>query len=237
MKDNRYNVFFTEVVPDARKLWDGEVWRRAELLDVNCWRPEGGGHRPLTQCRLLYDEQNLYGIFRVEEQGVRCVHTGFQSEVWKDSCVEFFVQPKGVGGYFNFEFNGGGALLSSYVTNPARANGRLQEFVPLTAEDDQRIRRVTSLPPRVEPPIAGPTTWFLEFTLPFALLEQYAGPLGAVGGQTWRANFYKCGNETPHPHWLSWMPLAGRNFHDPSSFGNLFFDQPLKKENTFEGQD
>ena len=224
MKDNRYNVFFTEVVPDARKLWDGEVWRRAELLDVNCWRPEGGGHRPWTQCRLLYDEQNLYGIFRVEEQGVRCVHTGFQSEVWKDSCVEFFVQPKGVGGYFNFEFNCGGALLSSYVTNPARANGRLQEFVPLTPDDDGRIRRFAGLPSVVEPEIAGPLVWRLEFSLPLALLAKYAGPFGAVTGQIWRANFYKCGNETSHPHWLSWRPLAGRNFHDPSSFGQLVFD-------------
>lgn len=57
-----------------------------------------------------------------------------------------FVQPKGAGGYFNFEFNCGGALLSSYVMNPARVNGRLQEFVPLTAEDNQRIRLVASLP-------------------------------------------------------------------------------------------
>lgn len=237
MKDNRYIVFFTEVVSEEKELWDGAFWRRAELLEVNRIRLEGGDHRPRTQCRLLYDEQNLYGIFRVEDRYVRCVHTSFQSDVWKDSCVEFFVQPQDAEGYFNFEFNCGGALLASYVTNPARVDGRLHAFAPLTAEDDKQIRRVASLPPRVEPPIAGPTIWFLKFALPFALLEKYAGPLGAVGGQTWRANFYKCGNETPHPHWLSWMPLAGRNFHDPSSFGNLFFAQPLKKENTFEGQD
>lgn len=223
MKDNRYNVFFTEVVPDARKLWDGEVWRRAELLDVNCWRPEGGGHRPWTQCRLLYDEQNLYGIFRVEEQGVRCVHTGFQSEVWKDSCVEFFVQPKGVGGYFNFEFNGGGALLASHVTNPVRRDGRLKEFQPLASSDDRQIRRFSTLPRMVEPEIPTPMVWHLEFSIPFAVLEKYTGPIGAVAGQIWQANFYKCGNETSHPHWLSWSPLRERNFHDPTSFGQIEF--------------
>ncbi len=155
---------------------------------------------------------------------MRCVHTSFQSDVWKDSCVEFFVQPQDAEGYFNFEFNCGGALLASYVTNPARANGRLQEFVPLTPDDDGRIRRFAGLPSVVEPEIAGPLVWRLEFSLPLALLAKYAGPFGAVTGQIWRANFYKCGNETSHPHWLSWRPLAGRNFHDPSSFGQLVFD-------------
>ena len=224
MKDNHYHVIFTEVIPETQGLWDGAVWQRAQILEVNCNRPEGSDHRPRTQCRLLYDKQNLYGIFRVEDRYVRCVHTSFQSDVWKDSCVEFFVQPKDAEGYFNFEFNCGGALLASYVTNPARANGRLQEFVPLTPDDDGRIRRFAGLPSVVEPEIAGPLVWRLEFSLPLALLAKYAGPFGAVTGQIWRANFYKCGNETSHPHWLSWRPLAGRNFHDPSSFGQLVFD-------------
>jgi hypothetical protein len=221
---NHCNILFTENIPEMRGLWDGAAWRRAELLDVNCIRPESSDHCPWTQCKLLYDEQSLYGIFRVEDRYVRCVHTSFQSDVWKDSCVEFFVQPKGAGGYFNFEFNCGGALLASYVTNPARVNGRLQEFVPLTPDDDGQIRRFASLPSVVEPEISQPLVWCLEFSLPFALLAKYAGPFGAVTGQIWRANFYKCGNETSHSHWLSWMPLPGRNFHDPSSFGQLVFN-------------
>lgn len=207
-----------------RGLWDGPVWREAGSLSLECFRPEGSSHRPRASCKLLYNEQNIFGIYRVADQYVRCVHAGFQEDVWKDSCVEFFVQPKGAGGYFNFEFNCGGALLASYVTNPVRVNGRLQGCVPLTPNDDGQIRRIASLPSVVEPEIAQPLVWCLEFSLPFALLAKYAGPFGAVTGQIWRANFYKCGNETSHPHWLSWRPLAGRNFHDPSSFGQLVFD-------------
>ena len=224
MKYNHYNIFFTEVIPEMRGLWDGAAWRRADLLAVNCIRPEGSDHCPRTQCKLLYDEQSLYGIFRVEDRYVRCVHTLFQSDVWKDSCVEFFVQPKGAGGYFNFEFNCGGALLASYVTNPARVSGRLQKFVPLTPDDDGQIRRFASLPSVVEPESPRPLVWCLEFSLPFALLQKYAGPFGAVTGQIWRANFYKCGNETSHPHWVSWVPLSERNFHAPASFGKLVFN-------------
>ena len=167
----------------------------------------------------------MFGIFRVEDQYVRCVHTRFQSDVWKDSCVEFFVEPKEGAGYFHFEFNCGGALLASYVTDPARADGRLKQYTPLTPEDDRQIHRFACLPPIVEPEIVRPIVWTLEFQIPFAVLEKYSGKIGIVKGQVWRANFYKCGNETSHPHWLSWMPLSARNFHEPSSFAKLLWEE------------
>lgn len=204
-------------------LWDGNIWRDVLPLPVDCFRPEGGRNLPRTQCKLLYDAQTLFGIFRVEDQFVRCIHTGFQADVWKDSCVEIFIQPRSGSGYFNFEFNCGGALLASYVTNPERIDGRLQGFTPLTMEDDRQIRRYASLPPVVEPEIQTPCTWYLEFSIPLGILEKYAGPLGKIPDSAWRANFYKCGNETSHPHWASWRPLAARNFHDPASFGELIF--------------
>ena len=27
----------------------------------------------------------------------------------------------------------------------------------------------------------------------------------------WRANFYKCGDDTSHPHWAAWSPLKKVN--------------------------
>ncbi len=223
MNQPSYRIFFTRQLPETQGRWNGAVWSEILPLAVDCRRPEGSPHHPRTFCKLLYDDTNIYGIFRVEDQHVRSIHTLFQSEVWKDSCVEFFVQPKVDGGYFNFEFNCGGALLASYVTNPTRANGILQEFQPLTPADDRQIRRFSSLAGLVDPEIPEPIVWHLEFSIPFAVLEKYAGPPCAAAGQIWRANFYKCGNETSHPHWLSWAPLRERNFHDPASFGSIEF--------------
>ena len=218
-----YKILFATQIPEMQGFWDGAVWQQAQPLSVNCFRPEGSDHRPQTLCKLLYDEQNIYGIFRVEDRYVRCIHTQFQSDVWKDSCVEFFVQPENGGGYFNFEFNCGGALLASYVTDPTRVGDRLKAYIPLTTDDDRQIRRYASLPSVVEPEIPTPFVWYLEFSIPFALLEKYSGPPGTIQGQIWRANFYKCGNETSHPHWASWASLAARNFHDPASFGQIEF--------------
>lgn len=218
-----YRVFYTKIKPDFQGLWDNGVWRDVVPLAINCHRPEGSDHRPRTRCKLLFDEQNLYGIFCVEDQYVRCSRREFQSDVWKDSCVEIFIRPEGSLGYFNFEFNCGGTLLSSYVTSPERVNGKIRSFTPLVDEDDQKIRRFASQPPMVDPEIDTPVTWFLEFSIPLDVLEKYTGRLGDIRGQIWHANFYKCGNETSHPHWVSWMPLSARNFHEPESFGTLVF--------------
>jgi len=220
-----YKILFTRQIPEMQGLWDGAFWQQAQPLSLGYFRPEGSDHCPQTRCKLLYNDQNIYGIFRVEDQYVRSIHKDFQSDVWKDSCVEFFFKPKNDKGYFNFEFNCGGALLASYVTDATRVMGSLKEYIPLIPDDNRQIQRYASLPSVVEPEIDQPIVWTLEFSIPFAVLETYAGSLRPTKGQTWRANFYKCGNETSHPHWVSWTPLSARNFHDPASFGNLTFEK------------
>lgn len=204
-------------------LWNGTVWQDVPALEVSNFRPESSAHRPQTRCKLLYDLETLYGIFRVDDQYVRCVNTAFQTDVYKDSCVELFLQPKHTGGYFNFEFNCGGALLASYVTDPTRVNGRVKEYTPLAPADDREIRRYSNLPNVIEPETTTKQIWFLEFSIPFALLAKYMGTLGSISGQTWRANFYKCGNETSHPHWGAWSEVFELNFHLPACFGRLQF--------------
>ena len=219
-----YTVSVTNQPPEMHGLWNGAVWQNVPALELAYFRPEGGAHRPQTLCKLLYDRVRLYGIFLVDDQYVRCVNTGFQAAVYKDSCVELFLQPKSVGGYFNFEFNCGGASLASYVTDPTRIGGRVKQHKPLTPEDSSQIPRYHNLPEVVEPEITTKQIWVLEFSIPFALLAKYAGILGELGGQNWRGNFYKCGDETSHPHWASWSPVDELNFHLPTCFGNIWFD-------------
>jgi len=220
-----YSILFTDRQPEMQGMWEGDVWRDAATIDIACFRTEGTAHQPRSLCKMLYDRERIYGIFKVEDQYVRCIHTEFQSDVYKDSCVEFFVKPPTGSGYFNFEFNCGGALLACYITDPTRIAGKVKSFVPLTPDDDVQIRRYHSLPQIVDPEITQRIIWLLEFSIPFAVLEKYAGKLGNVSGQTWRGNFYKCGNETSHPHWGAWSPVPELNFHLPGSFGCIHFEK------------
>ncbi len=199
------------------------AWAAAEVAAVACFRPEGSHHRPHTEVRLLHDGDAILGLFTVSDRYVRSVHEGFQAPVWKDSCVEFFVRPRGHGGYFNFEMNGGGSLLSTYIENWERVPGGFKDFTQLPDSDLRQIAIHSSLPHRIEPEQPGPLVWSLYFRIPVSVLECHAGRLGPLAGQEWTANFYKCGDETSHPHWASWAPVRALNFHDPHCFGRLDF--------------
>ncbi len=200
------------------------VWTRAASLAVDQFRPEGSDHRPQTTLQLLHDGRCLHGLFRVQDRYVRCVHQAYGDPVYRDSCVEFFVQPKAGGGYFNFEFNCGGAFLCNYITDETRVATGFKTAVKLTAADVARVRVVSSLPRIVEPEIAEPVSWWLTFAIPAEVMEKFVGPVGLLSRQTWHGNAYKCGNDTSHPHWAAWSPVDRLNFHLPRCFGELVWE-------------
>ena len=221
-----YRIRRVQVRPELKGLWEGPAWKAADTLDIANVRPEGTDHQPQTRARLLYDDQSIYGIFHVRDRYVRSVQTAFQAGVCGDSCVEFFVQPMGKPPYFNFEFNCGGTLLCSWIEDPTRRpQGGFTKHTMLPAEDGKKVRIFHSMPRVVEPEIQKPTEWVIEFSIPFALMAKYAGPLGSIAGQKWRANLYKCGDQTSHRHWMSWSPVDILNFHLPRCFGTLEFER------------
>jgi hypothetical protein len=205
--------------PRLEDGWDDPAWTAAAALEIACFRPEGSEHRPRTRARLAWDDDGLCGLFRVEDRHVRSVHTRFGEPVYEDSCVEIFLQPRPGHGYLNFEMNAGGALLASHVTDHRRTPDGFAAFTRLTEEDGRQVAVRSSLPSVVEPEVSA--DWQLAFSIPKALLEKYVGPIGPLEGQRWRANLYKCGDKTSHPHWASWSPVDALNFHLPHCFGTL----------------
>lgn len=222
-----YAIRFSEVIPVVSDTWDDCLWSGAETLAITHFRPEGSGHRPETILQLLYHDSGISGLFRIHDRFVRCVRTQDMDDIWKDSCVEFFVQPKPGRGYFNFEFNCGGAMLGSHITDHERTPDGFRDFERFTLEDCAQVLRKATMPRRIDPEITTPVLWTLQFFIPFTLLEKYVGPLGSVGDQIWRINAYKCADETSHPHWASWQPLPEKNFHLPETFGPVVFSDKL----------
>ena len=72
-----YTVRCATVRPPLQAGWTDPVWGRAEALEVGQFRPESTAHRPQTSARLLYGAEGLHGIFRVQDQYVRCVRTQY----------------------------------------------------------------------------------------------------------------------------------------------------------------
>ena len=218
-----YSIHHTNTPPELDANWNSTAWQNSETLTVSNFRPESSDHHPLVQARLLWDKKFVHGIFHVRDRYVRCVRTRYFDEVWKDSCVEFFVEPVTGGGYFNFEFNCGGAHLCNYITDHRRVEGGFAKAEKLPPELGTRAAVRSTLPAVVDPELTEPTEWSLQFRIPFDVMEHYTGKPGNPAGQTWRGNFFKCAEEVSHPHWASWSPVDEFNFHLPRCFGSLQF--------------
>ncbi len=205
--------------------WDSDVWRHVPALEIR--HPMGAppNHRPRTQAKVLYDDLSLYVIFRVEDQYVRAVARKHHDAVCRDSCVEFFFTPRAdvQPGYLNLEMNCCGMLLFGIHT-PETPDGLM------AAEDCEKIEIARSLPQQtIDPEISTPVVWTIECRLPFEVLRKYIAFDAPAPGGSWRTNFYKCGDATSHPHWLTWsvVNLPQPDFHQPAFFGWLDFGPEL----------
>jgi hypothetical protein len=148
--------------------------------------------------------------------------------VWEDSCAEFFVEPVPGKGYFNIEMNCIGAFLIYHIVDCRRTESGFADFRKVTPQDASMLDVATSLPKGIplDPEITEPVTWNIQYSLPYSLFSKYLGrDITPKSGDTWRGNFYKCGDKTSHPHWGSWNEVGGElNFHQPEYFGDLRFD-------------
>ena len=219
-----YTIQRVNAPPPLTADWEAPGWSAASTGRIEAYHPKSTRHRPRTEFRLLADDSALYLQFRVHDRYVRCVHTEFNSNVCKDSCVEFFVRPGTSGPYFNFEFNAGGMLLASCMRDWRRLANGFGDCRRFTHEQCAAIRVATTLPGVIDPEITEPCTWVLATHIPLALMREDLPMLSTAPGTVWQANFYKCASDCSHPHWGSWSPLAETlNFHLPQFFGTLTF--------------
>lgn len=202
--------------------WEKEEWRNIEVVKIEKQMGPDTIFVPRVQARLMYDEENIYGIFKVEDRYVRSTVTEYNGNVSGDSCVEFFFSPDAENPlhYFNLEINAGGTPLIFFITKPWEGVTKLE------AKDIQQIEIAHSLPEVVEPEITEPTTWYIEFRIPLSMLENYSKVTRPESGVVWKGNFYKTGSKTSSPNYLTWsfVDHPKPNFHLPEFFGTLKFE-------------
>jgi hypothetical protein len=177
---------------------------------------------PKVEVKIAYDNMAIGVLFRVEDRYVRATAAGHQDTVYKDSCVEFFFTPGPdvSKGYFNLEMNCGGTMLFHFQRQPRK------DRIVIPDRECSLITTAHSLPRIVDPEIGEPVTWTVTYRIPIALLGRYCQVIAPAPQVVWRVNFYKCADDTSHPHWLTWSPvdLPDPNFHHPQSFGFLEFE-------------
>lgn len=187
---------------------------RAEIDTVN-W-PETTPSKPLATFEAAYSPSGIYIDFLTRCNYLRAVNYTDQSAVSEDSCVEFFLDPKGDGEYWNFEFNCIGTINAS-------RRRRRPEPTRLTTEQLAQVKRYPSCGTRPFCEMEGMFTWNLLVFIPFTLIGLDPENLPDFV----RGNFYKCASATSETHYLSWSPIdtPTPDFHRPEFFGKIYFNK------------
>ena len=165
---------------------------------------------------IRHDSTSIYLYYQVDEPEIRAVNTGFNSPVWEDSCVEFFLSFGGEEGYYNFEINAIGTVLGAYGVD---RNKRFHLA-------DSLLSQIETTPSLERKPIKSPekrTFWSLRLIIPVRVF--HFSKIKNLSGVDAHANFYKCGDKLKQPHFLSWKPVlsSSPDFHTPRYFGQLSF--------------
>lgn len=223
-----YRIAYSPALSGQNLPASEELWQAAAVAKIASFHPESDSRHPKTQARALWNEHGLAVRFDVQDRYVRSRHTQYQDRVSKDSCVEVFLQPKAGAGYFSFELNCSGTMLLYYIEDPARprtANGKLfRKYTEIPGKIGNLVEIQTSLSGLIEPEVKTRLSWNLSLFIPWTLFKKYVGDVSPSKNPSWRGNFFKCGDETSHPHWVSWNPIGPvLRFHQPDRFGNLEF--------------
>jgi hypothetical protein len=208
---------------DWNQLWNVQ-WQNSLPLSIDQCRSESHSVRPVAQLKLAHDGDNIALLFKASERSVCVRETVAQGAVWRDSCVEFFLQPPQASGYFNFEFNAAGCIHASWVTDWQRdIDGNIAERTLLGETDLAQIQIANSFSSAtINTSVDDPVDWYLSAVIPLALLRNYT-TIESLSHGVWRGNAYKCAERSVYPHWLSWSPLSQLNFHAPNEFGEIVF--------------
>lgn len=171
-------------------------------------------YKPSVHFKMGHTKDSLVLQFLVAEKHIQAAYRDTNDPVYRDSCVEFFIAFDNHN-YYNLEFNCIGTALVGYGS----ANKR--ERITLPAQTVEQIKTYTVINPDQEKHKL--ISWRLLLNIPLTVFV--ASGIGDLSGMLCTGNFYKCGDDLPEPHFLTWnhIDYPVPNFHVPECFGKLFF--------------
>ena len=172
-------------------------------------------YKPEVSFAIAYLDEYLCLKYYVNESSIAATQNLPNSEVYKDSCVEFFIAFDNSDYYYNLEFNCIGTCQAGY------GNARTERLDIDPSIIDQiayqsNIRKVGA---------KKTIQWELTLKIPFGIFYRHQH-IENFNNKRCRVNFYKCGDELPEPHYLAWNIIESPepNFHLPAFFGEAHFN-------------
>lgn len=184
---------------------------KAEIATIN-WKEFP--YLPKVSFAMGYDTNHLFLKYYIQEEHIRAMETKTNGNVWEDSCCEFFCAFDEQG-YYNMETNCIGTQLVGWGKTKTE-----RELLPETIIHS--VLKLSTLGNEAIDACSGNYSYELTMIIPASTYLQHP-QLRFKPGMSFKANFYKCGDKTPHPHFVSWSPIKidEPNFHRPDFFGTI----------------
>jgi len=170
-------------------------------------------YHPQVGVAISYNVGCIFLKFYVDESAIKAANGSTNAAVYEDSCVEFFISFD-ASNYYNIEFNCIGACTIGY--GKEKANRKL---LPNEVIEQIRYQAVINNSNKS----SGTVHWDLTLVIPSTVFIY--DTLTTFKGNECTANFYKCGDLLPNPHYITWADIHSTepNFHLPEFFGKLHF--------------
>ncbi len=221
---NNTSEYIVERLKDSLTIdanWNKPEWEKVTAIKIAKNIGENPKFLPTTVVKMLYDDENIYIIFHVNEKYIKAVGTQINDYVFRDSAVEFFFTPSNniSEGYFNLEIN---CIGTPYFKHQIRFK---ENVIDIDTNDIKKIEIAHTLLGAIPEEIHKLTKWTLECKIPISILKKYVKVNSPAHGVIWRANFYKTADATSNPHYITWNKIKSENpnFHLPIFFGTIKF--------------
>lgn len=191
-----------EPVLDGRG--DDFAWNNIPLAEgFTIINTEGIFSNKQTSFKMGYDNTFLYIFIKCEEPNMNKIKAelGDMEEVWRDNCVEIFLQPEG-DGYYQFIVNSIGSRWNGFYINSKNSVKELGDWTAVTYE--------------------GHDFWNIELAIPFNYLR--SKPEGE-----WRGNIARSIRTIQESTNTTWAQMS-TGYHEFLNFGRIVFMKEILTE-------
>lgn len=212
LKIKSISLSAADIQEDAERMLESQA-ERNNIGTIN-WQEYS--YKPDVTFRIAHTGNEIWLKFYVAEKCIRAVETRINGDVYKDSCVEFFISFDNRN-YYNFEFNCIGTRHLSY--GPGRGNR-----TRINPEIVEKIKANSTLGSEPFDNKTGDFEWEMMLRIPVEVFD--FDTINNLKGMQATGNFYKCGDMTDEPHFVTWNPVKTEkpDYHRPEFFGNLQFE-------------
>ncbi len=201
----RYEAQYVKNFDEFLKVRDTLPKAAVDKYPWNC------GFQPCTYAQMAWNEDGLFIYMRAYETDPRMTEEADNGDIYMDSCLEFFVNPCPDAVFFcNFEVNPKGFMY--LASGPENLDDR-------TLEDRSAFDNF-DLTASVQAEY-----WDVCYRVPTAYFRKFNPNFSLDAEKILQANFYKCGDGTPIPHYGCWSPITSGeetpNFYHVCDFGEI----------------